>query len=57
MSVTVTSGAGLLTVWSDTWAVHLLPSRRYWQWGYTPWEGDQSPPTFGLGPLILICWE
>lgn len=53
-------GAGLVSVcimlgrWEIN--VHLLPARRSQQWWYlrTWWDGYLY--SFGLGPLLLLCW-
>ena len=45
--------AGLLSVWGETWALHLLVRRGHWIWGREVEEYDQILTYLGCGPLFL----
>lgn len=48
--------AGLISVWCDVCSVHLGVSRGCWQLGFRSDWYDGPRPSFGLGPIILVCW-
>jgi hypothetical protein len=60
-----TKGAGLVCICIEddtrfTWGglyIHLgIRSWEHWQWGYA-YEWTHGPHrSFGIGPLLLICW-
>lgn len=48
--------SGFVTIWFDKVAFHFFPKPK-WQWGYEKDWYDGPLYSFGLGPLLLICWN
>lgn len=50
----VFDAAGLITLFTSQWCLHLLVRPRYWVWGFgnTFWL-----KTFGCGPLFKVVWD
>lgn len=48
-------GAGLVCVTFGPWALHFLVGRGHWQWGYEEDWYDGPLPSWGCGPLFLLC--
>ncbi len=45
----------LMTYKNDSISYHLFPSKDQQQWGFG-YDECYYFPSFGLGPLLLICW-
>lgn len=61
LSVDWRKWAGLITISlmiykDDSISYHLFPEKDHQQWGFD--DANEWPwfPSFGLGPLLLICW-
>lgn len=37
--------------------VHLVVKPKHWQFGYKKDWYDGPLPSFGLGPLFIVCWS
>ena len=54
--------AGLLSIYGcktkgwEYWSIHILPLKDK-QWGYLEEWYDGSHYSFGIGSLLLICWN
>ena len=52
--------AGWRTLWGDafgrSWGIHVGVMRVHRQWGYVADWYDGPLHSFGLGPLLLVCW-
>jgi hypothetical protein len=61
LSVDWRKWAGLITFSLTTYKddavyYHIFPEKDYQQWGFDSVNKYPFFPSFGLGPLLLICW-
>lgn len=39
------------------WVLHLVVHPRFWVWGFSETRYDGPIYQFGIGPLLLFCWQ
>jgi len=49
-----TGQAGLLTLWTESWALHLGVRPDHWVWGHETEAYDLCAELYGAGPLFLL---
>jgi len=59
-ALTVNAGwarnAGALAVSWRGFSLHFVVQRDCWVWGYDEDYYDGPLPSFGVGPVFLLCW-
>lgn len=46
--------AGLISIWGESSALHILPSKEHWVWGKDVETYDCMFTYYGVGPLFLL---